>query len=531
MTRPLRVDARAQRGALAVVERGYDDLALTLDPELRASGATDRPISITPTPDALAANLRAVASVRARRNSYRLGVLVLDSTVICITVMLGYVLRFQNESAQTEVPYLSVGLCLGLLWVFVLHWNKCYDDRVLGYGSEEYRRVVSASLKLAGVVAILAYLIDNAVARGFLGITFMLGMVLLPAGRWLVRKPLYRRRHRGDGWTRRVLVVGDAPTVVHLANQLRRDRHVGYHVVGACIPDTPMESRPQQVGGVPVVGSFNRVLEAATALGADTVAVTGSVELSGLRLRRLGWQMEGTGIDLVVAPALTDVAGPRIHTQPVAGLPLIHVSSPEFRGTRKWVKGAFDRIVAGAALVVLAPVFLVIALLIKRGSPGPAIFRQQRVGLGGSEFSLFKFRSMVPDAEAKLADLTVHNEGQGLLFKVRQDPRVTEIGRFLRRYSLDELPQLVNVLRGEMSLVGPRPPLPAEVAQYNQDVARRLLVKPGLTGLWQVSGRSDLSWEESVRLDLYYVENWTLAADLSILWRTVGAVLGRRGAY
>ncbi len=233
----------------------------------------------------------------------------------------------------------------------------------------------------------------------------------------------------------------------------------------------------------------------------------------------------------MLAPSLTDVAGPRIHTPPVAGLPLIHVESPEFRGARKWVKGLFDRTAAGLGLLLLSPVLAMLAVAIKIDSRGPVIFRQKRVGLGGTEFDVLKFRSMVVDAEAMVAELAAHNESDGLLFKMRSDPRVTRVGNVLRRWSLDELPQLINVVLGEMSLVGPRPPLPTEVAWYDQDVARRLLVKPGMTGLWQVSGRSDLSWEESIRLDLYYVENWSLAADLTILWKTVGAVVGSRGAY
>jgi exopolysaccharide biosynthesis polyprenyl glycosylphosphotransferase len=525
MTSP-RWDTPAQPVAVAVAERDRGDAAYTVD--LALADAASELANENIERDSQFAGTGAEAPVSGRRGSYRLTVVLLDLTVISAVVVLGYVLRFQSGSGDANVSYVPVGLGLGALWAFVLYWNKCYDDRVLGYGSEEFRRVVSGSLKLAGGVAILAYLMDSAVARGFLGITFMLGMVMLPAGRWLVRKPLHRRRQRGDGWSRRVLVVGDAASVGHLANQLRRDRHAGYHVVGVCLP---LASATTHLGGVPVVGSFSSIVEAAQTMRADTVAVTNSAELSGLRMRRLGWQMEGTGIDLVVAPALTDVAGPRIHTQPVAGLPLIHVSSPQFEGARKWIKGVFDRTVAFAALVLLSPLFLLIATAVRLTGPGPVIFRQQRVGRGGSDFNLLKFRSMVPDAEARLAQLAAHNEGQGLLFKVRDDPRVTRVGRFLRRFSLDELPQLVNVLRGEMSLVGPRPPLPHEVAQYSDDVARRLLVKPGLTGLWQVSGRSDLSWEESVRLDLYYVENWSLATDLGILWRTVGAVLRPSGAY
>jgi exopolysaccharide biosynthesis polyprenyl glycosylphosphotransferase len=479
---------------------------------------------------------RAAAQVVSRRRAFLFWTVVVDALVVTASVLLGYQARFAvgvlnpDEPVET-VPYASLGAALVVLWLLALWQSRCYDERVVGYGGEEYRRVVGGSLKLAGAVAIVAYLVGTPIARGFLGITFVLGTVLLPVARWAVRQPLHWQRRRGRGWSRRVLIVGDAMHIVDLANRLRRERHAGFSVVGACIPDALIAPQAQHLNGVPVVGSFSTVVEAALAVTADTVAVTGTAELSGLRLRRLGWQMEGTGIDLVVAPSLTDVAGPRIHTQPVAGLPLIHVSSPEFGGARKFVKAVFDRIAALAGVLLLSPLFILIALLIKVTSRGPVFFRQRRVGLNGTEFDVLKFRSMVMDAEARLAELAPQNEGGGLLFKLRKDPRVTAVGRVLRRYSLDELPQLLNVVRGEMSLVGPRPPLPVEVARYSQDVARRLLVKPGMTGLWQVSGRSDLTWDESVRLDLYYVENWSLAVDLGILFRTMNAVLGRRGAY
>jgi exopolysaccharide biosynthesis polyprenyl glycosylphosphotransferase len=211
---------------------------------------------------------------------------------------------------------------------------------------------------------------------------------------------------------------------------------------------------------------------------------------------------------------------------------MIHVEAPEFRGGRKLVKGLSDRALAATALLLVAPLCLVVAVAIKLTSRGPVLFRQTRVGRGGREFQVLKFRTMVAGAHAMRDILADRNEkNDGLLFKIRNDPRVTLVGRWLRRWSLDELPQLANVVSGQMSLVGPRPPLPEEVARYDGDVARRLLVKPGITGLWQVSGRSDLSWEDGVRLDLYYVENWSLAADLVILCKTVGAVIRQRGAY
>ncbi|MGI5215031.1 sugar transferase [Plantactinospora sp. CA-290183] len=471
-------------------------------------------------------------SPRARQRGYVRAILVLDTVILVLAVLGGYFARFGGDEARgSEIPYVLVGPALVLAWLTSLKVLRCYDDRVLGYGADEYRRVSSASLRLAGAVAIAGYLTDANVSRGFLGISFAVGTVGLVVARFAARKRLHRARSRGAGWSRRVLVVGDTAHVLELVHTLRREPYAGYQVVGACIPDALLAPVPQRLGDVPVLGSFRAIPDAADAVNADTVAVTASGELTATRLRRLGWQLEGTGIDLVLAPALTDVAGPRIHTRPVAGLPLIHVEAPEFRGARKIIKGFVDRALSLATLALTLPLLAVIALAIKLDDRGPVVFRQIRVGQGGREFGVYKFRTMVVDADALLAELAARNEKDGLLFKMRDDPRVTRVGRILRRWSLDELPQLANVLFGHMSLVGPRPPLPSEVARYDGDVARRLLVKPGMTGLWQVSGRSDLTWEDGIRLDLYYVENWSLAADLTILWKTFGAVIRSRGAY
>jgi exopolysaccharide biosynthesis polyprenyl glycosylphosphotransferase len=470
--------------------------------------------------------------VRADERAYIRTLVVLDTAMIAVAVLVGYATRFsQYEPSGSEVPYVLVAPGLMIAWLLSLKILRCYDDRLLGYGADEYRRVTSASLRLAATIAITGYIADVGVSRGFLAITLAVGTVLLLVARFAARKRLHLDRCRGAGWSRRVLAVGDTPHVLELVHTLRREPYAGYHVVGACIPDALLAPVPQRLGDVPVVGSFRGIPEAAAAIGADTVAITASAELTATRLRRLGWQLEGTGIDMVLAPALTDVAGPRIHTRPVAGLPLIHVEAPEFRGARKLVKGLVDRSLSLLALALLAPLLVLIAVAIRVDNPGPVLFRQTRVGQGGREFGVFKFRTMVVNADAMLAELAARNETDGLLFKMRDDPRVTRVGRLLRKWSLDELPQLANVLIGHMSLVGPRPPLPSEVARYDGDVARRLLVKPGMTGLWQVSGRSDLSWEDGIRLDLYYVENWSLAADLTILWKTFGAVLRSRGAY
>lgn len=276
--------------------------------------------------------------------------------------------------------------------------------------------------------------------------------------------------------------------------------------------------------------SARSIIEAVDEVCADTIVLTGEDRLGPRSMRELGWAAEARGIDLVVAPALTDVAGPRIHTRPVAGLPLVHIEYAEFSGLKYWTKRTNDVVVSALLILVLAPVLLMIALLVKSDG-GPVIFRQERVGKNGEHFRMLKFRSMVMDAEERLAELQAESDGNGVLFKMKDDPRITRVGRVLRKYSLDELPQLFNVLGGTMSLIGPRPALPKEVVEYDEWATRRLLVKPGITGLWQVSGRSNLSWEDSVRLDQYYVENWSMAGDMLILARTVKAVVASDGAY
>jgi exopolysaccharide biosynthesis polyprenyl glycosylphosphotransferase len=253
--------------------------------------------------------------------------------------------------------------------------------------------------------------------------------------------------------------------------------------------------------------------------------------MSGQALRRLSWALEERDVELIVSPGIIEVAGPRLSIRPIAGLSLLHLERPSASGGRLLGKTVLDRLVGGLILVAVSPFLLAIGIAIRLTSSGPALYKQTRIGVDGREFTMLKFRSMVADADAQRTALLALSEGNDVLFKIRKDPRLTAVGGFLRRFSLDELPQLINVVRGDMSLVGPRPPLPEEVARYSDDATRRLKVKPGVTGLWQVSGRSDLTWEESVLLDLRYADNWSLALDLSILWRTMRAVTGGSGAY
>jgi exopolysaccharide biosynthesis polyprenyl glycosylphosphotransferase len=312
-----------------------------------------------------------------------------------------------------------------------------------------------------------------------------------------------------------------------LARQLRREHAAGFDVIGACLPALHLPVRATD--DLPVLGSLADVPELTRAHGVDTVAVAASSAVPSEAVRRIAWGLEGSGVDVVVAPSVADVAGPRISVRPVSGLPLLHVDQPEFASGKRVAKSVLDRIVASGLLVALLPVLLPAALGIRLTSKGPALFRQTRIGRDGREFTVLKFRTMYQDAERRLAELTGRNESDGLLFKIRDDPRITPFGRFLRRTSLDELPQLLNVVRGDMSLVGPRP-LPVKDTDFTGDVRRRLLVRPGMTGLWQVNGRSRLSWEDAVRLDLYYVENWSISLDLAILLRTAAAVVRGTGA-
>jgi exopolysaccharide biosynthesis polyprenyl glycosylphosphotransferase len=423
--------------------------------------------------------------------------------------------------------YLVLSLALPLLWVIALRVAGAYEKRFLGSGSDEFRRILNAGLSLTGALALISYAVNNELSRIYLLVSMQVIVVLDLVVRMALRKRLHRLRRRGLCMST-VVAVGHESAVSQLIRELRREPHHGLQVVAACLAG---ESAANEVAGVPVVGDLDDTASAVRNLNAGTVAVLSCPEMDGLTLRTLAWELEKTGTDLCVAPALLDVAGPRTTVRPTAGLTLLHVDHPQLSGPRQVVKDLFDRCMAAFVLVTLSPLMLAIAAAIRFSDNGPALFTQMRVGKDGEQFKIYKFRTMVVDAEARLAEIKEKNESDGMLFKIRRDPRITAIGARLRKSSLDELPQLINVLRGEMSLVGPRPALPEEAAKYADHVRRRLVVKPGLTGMWQVNGRSELSWEETVRLDLRYVENWSFALDLQILWKTVSVILRGSGAY
>jgi exopolysaccharide biosynthesis polyprenyl glycosylphosphotransferase len=462
---------------------------------------------------------------------------IVDAFVVTWAVAGAYIVRFGFETnfavmgSETTYGLFSVGLIFAW-WIMLGAWNT-RQSRILGSGADEYKRVAAASLWLFGLVAIFSYVLRIDTARGYVGVALPVGLAGLLLARWLLRQHLNVNRLQGDSMSR-LMLLGGPSAVAHLATSLRSAKHAGYEPVAAYTPGAADAPSKELESGLPILGSATdtgAILEAISNCSADAVAVSAGVQLHPQTLRHLGWELAARNVGLIMAPALTDIAGPRIHTQQVAGLPLIHVTTPTLEGGQRVAKRLFDVFVSGTLILISVPIMAVVALLVRIDSNGPILFRQVRVGIEGSHFEMLKFRSMVVDAEARLVDLESQNQGHGVLFKMKNDPRITRVGGILRKYSLDELPQLFNIFGGSMSLVGPRPPLPKEVEAYELDVRRRLLVKPGLTGLWQVSGRSNLSWQDSVRLDLYYVENWSLAGDLVILLRTARAVFRSTGAY
>lgn len=457
-----------------------------------------------------------------------------DAAVVTLAVFLAQLIRFgsdptdQRFGAGSPVTLVSILLILG--WLTALRVYQTLDRRIIGAGTEEYSRVATACFSIFGLMAILVLALHIEVSRGYFALALPLGTVGVLVSRWGWRQRLTRARARGKH-LERVLVVGDQRSASHLVERLRQAPELGYEVIGACLPIGSAGLRATQGDTIPVLGDFDDVSTAVSASGATTVAVTSASALGHEAMQELSWDLQGMDVEMMVSPGVTDVAGPRMMVRPVAGLPLLHIDRPRFEGANRFRKAFVDRVGSSLLLVGLAPVLIAVAIAIKIDTRGPVFYRATRVGLGNRDFQMWKFRSMVVDADKRKAELIGVNEGSGPMFKMHDDPRVTRVGAVIRRYSLDELPQLLNVVNGTMSLVGPRPPLPEEVEKYDGRVARRMLVKPGMTGLWQVSGRSDLPWEEAVRLDLSYVENWSIMQDLVILWRTFRAVVGKDGAY
>ena len=469
-----------------------------------------------------------------------------DLIIVTISVLCATVARYGGPAAEygaprllnpvgdIHLPFVVLPLALIALWSIVLKVSGASSRRVIGAGHAEYTRILKSSVIAFGIIAMLDLVFKFDVARGFIAIALPFGTLALLVAHWLWRKAIARRWEKGVD-QHQVLVVGSSRSAAPLIEHLSAHPRLGYRVVGLCVPEDSSKAHAStlHVGerAVPIIGTFDDAREAVALSGATTVAVTSAEVLGHSAMRELSWSMEGMNVDILVSPGVTDVAGPRMTVRPVANLPLLHIEKPQYHGANRLLKSTVDRVGAALLLLAFAPTLLVVSIAIKLDSRGPVFYRAERIGLNNIPFHMWKFRSMVVDADKLRDQLAEQNEGNGVLFKIRDDPRVTRVGAFLRRFSVDEIPQLFNVLFGSMSLVGPRPPLREEVDTYDDPTARRMLVRPGMTGLWQVSGRSDLSWEESVRLDLSYVENWSITHDLMIMWKTARAVISSDGAY
>ncbi len=447
--------------------------------------------------------------------------------------MLAQYTRFGHTPTQPSQYVTTYSVLLAIIWLTTLAGFRSRSPRYIGVGIEEYRRVVTASLWTFGAIAMAELLVKLEISRGYLAVALPAGILGLVLSRYIWRIHLARGRAAGRCQTA-VLAIGERTAVQNLVNELTDNPRNGYQVVGVGITGYgPPRGEHLVVNGreIPIIGGETHALQEIRNCGADTVAIAGTEHFGFQGIRRLIWELESMDVELVVSPCVMDVALSRLVMRPTAGLPLLHIEKPQYRGAKRFQKRAFDVCFALAALAATLPILAIVAVAIKVTSRGPVLYSSERIGIDGRPFSMLKFRTMVKDADKQLESLLDKNENDGLLFKIRDDPRVTSIGRILRRFSIDELPQFINVLRREMSVVGPRPPLRREVESYDLDVQRRLLVKPGVTGLWQVSGRSDLSWDKSVRLDLSYVDNWSMVGDILIIAKTLRAVFQRKGAY
>lgn len=483
--------------------------------------------------DGVTANVRARA--RSRRHTRRLQALILVVVDLFVIGLATQAAVFGRENI-TWLPgggdvddfVRPLAIALNLVWVVLIALFGGYSTKQFGVGTVAYRRALLASGFMFGTLGVGAYLFQYPLSRGFFFLLFMLGIPLLIIGRFLLRRALHAARRAGHATTP-VLIAGDLSHVEDVSRVLCRETWLGYQVVGALVSDSDSSETSR---GLPILGSPDDALQMLRATGSSAVVFTEGAFGAGHEFNSLARDFEGENAELILVPALTDVSAGRMDIRPVAGMPLVHVETPRAQEAGRWLKRTFDLVGSTLLIIVGFPIMLAVAVAIKIDDPkGPVFFKQVRAGLKGEPFECFKFRSMVTDAEERLAALKARNEADGVLFKMTDDPRITRVGKFIRRFSLDELPQLFNVWLGDMSLVGPRPALMDEVARYKDHVRRRLDVRPGMTGLWQVSGRSDLSWDDTVRLDLYYVDNWSMLQDIVILFRTFGAVVGKHGAY
>lgn len=477
------------------------------------------------------------AAVQRWQRQYSHHLRITDSAIVCASVMLAQYIRFGGSPNMSGYPgpVMTLFSCLFVaLWLSCLAIFNTRSPQVIGAGIDEYRRITSASFWTFGIIAMVTLLAKIDLARLYLAMALPVGTIGLLASRNVWRKYICRERAKGKYLTM-VLALGERDGALQLACELARSPGAGYLVVGVCIPGYgPPRGETLTVEGrkIPILGDESHAVAAIEVCGADTVVVMQTENFGPHAIRNLMWQLEMMDVELMMSPGVMDVAETRLTLRPIGNFPLLHVHKPQYEGAQRFQKRAFDFCFALVILLAASPLFIACVIAIKLTSRGPLYYRAERIGINGQPFTMLKLRTMSVGAEEQIDQLLPLNEGAGdVLFKIRQDPRVTPVGRVLRRFSIDEFPQFINVIKQDMSVVGPRPPLRREVEKYDGDVKRRLLVRPGVTGIWQVSGRSELSWEESVRLDLSYVDNWSMTGDLMIIAKTVKAVLAGDGAY
>ena len=441
------------------------------------------------------------------------------SLVFAVTVIL--TLRFpqtwQGELSAYEIRNIFLALLVLASWLFFLWFNGSRDTNILGFGADEYKRLINATLFSFTSIAFISYIFKLEISRAFILLVFPFGLITLFIARRMLRRRLLKARSEGRYLSKVLLLHSGENDPVE--SRLSIASHAGFDVI----------YKVQTLEGSKL--DFKQIVAKAIDNNCDQIMVGQSAIISAAELRKLGWALEETSIDLIVAPAVTEIAGPRLKVSNVEGLPLLHLEQPVFSGVSRATKRLLDLVLSVIGLIVISPFLFIVALMIKFYDRGSIFYTQKRIGQNNKEFSVYKFRTMYEGSHEQRGKVMAETNKDPRLAKDPQDPRVTKPGLFLRRWSIDEIPQIINVLKGEMSLVGPRPPLAEEVNQYEKSEKRRLLVKPGLTGLWQVSGRSELDWEDAVRLDLYYVENWSLTLDILIIIRTAAAVWRGEGAY
>ena len=456
---------------------------------------------------------------------YATRAILLDILAVTVAGITGFVLRWAIPYSVeiNNLSYLSLVFVVIVAWMIVLVLRGAYDTRILGVGSEEFKRVVAATATVFGAVAIFVFAFKLDLSRGFVLITFAVGIALLLVVRWGLRSWLRHERRYGN-YLHRTVVIGAEPARTEIVDLLDRDPVAGFTVV-----DEIFEP-PVDVDDAGLDQWLDEVMTRISLADADTVAVAGSPAVGQAVVQRLSWRLEGPRVDLLVAPNVGDIAGPRVTMRMAADLPLLHLDEPHLTGPKRAIKRTLDIVFGSLLFLVFLPFMIVAVIATKVSSRGPAFYFQERVGRGGQIIKVAKIRSMYVGSDKKRDEVIGAPDGD-ISDRYRHDPRITPVGRLIRRWSIDEMPQVVAVIAGTMSLVGPRPVLVDEMPLLGDADHRRHLTKPGLTGLWQVSGRKTVDWDERMRLDLDYVENWSPALDLVIVAKTVKAVLVGEGAY